>query len=382
MPPTDAVRPRLGIIVNPLAGLGGTVALKGSDGPTALAEACARGAIPSAPARAARALRALSVAACAGEIELVAGPGAMGTDLARAAGFAVRSSGAPAATVTSARDTRAAALAMREAGVQLLLFAGGDGTARDIHDAIGDELPLLGIPAGVKMHSGVFARSPEAAAWSCAQVVSGRAQMRLRRADIADVDESAARAGRVASVLHGSALVPDLPGVVLPMKAASVQSPGGRLEALCQEVARDLEPGRVHLIGPGSTTALVLEALGERGTLLGVDAVRDGRVIGRDLSESQILALLERHSPGRLIVGLVGGQGTLFGRGNRQLSPAVLSSIGRARLTVLSAADKLLSLAPQTLWVDTGDAVLDERLSGYIRVHVGPGQQVVMGVSR
>ena len=151
---------------------------------------------------------------------------------------------------------------MRDSGVELLLFAGGDGTARDIYDAIGDELPMVGIPAGVKMHSGVFAPSPEAAAHAGETFLRLGASARLRDADIADVDEQAARDGRVASILYGAARVPDLPRLVLPMKSGSRTSPGADLEALCRTVAADLEPDTLYLLGPGTTTAAVLAALG------------------------------------------------------------------------------------------------------------------------
>jgi predicted polyphosphate/ATP-dependent NAD kinase len=379
MPGADPARPRLGIIVNPLAGIGGAVALKGSDGSETVALARSRGAVPQAPARAARALRAL--AAGDSPVELLAAPGAMGAELARAAGLAVKATGPPRAAETSASDTRAAAVAMRDAGVELLMFAGGDGTARDIYDAVGTELPLIGIPAGVKMHSGVFAHSPEAAASAGEAFLSGRVATRLRDADIADVDEQAARGGRVASVLYGSARVPDLPRLMLPAKAGSRTNPDLALIALCRTLVTDLEPGCLYLIGPGSTTGLVLAALDENGTLLGVDAMRDGRMIGRDLTEEQIVGLLDETDSVRLVVGLVGGQGALFGRGNKQLGPSVLRRIPRERIIIVSAADKLLALDPPTLWIDTGDPELDERLSGYVRVHVGPQQQIVMNVS-
>jgi predicted polyphosphate/ATP-dependent NAD kinase len=381
------------LIVNPVAGLGGSVALKGSDGPETVALARARGAIPQAPARAARTLRRL--AAHPGEIEILAAPGVMGADLAREAGFTVTTTGPePGADgrragvehdgdpVTTAADTRAAATAMRAAGVGLLLFAGGDGTARDIYDAVGDQLPLLGIPAGVKMHSGVFAPSPEAAAQAGEQFLRDPTKLSLRAADVADVDEQAARAGRVASVLYGSARVPDLPRLVLPAKAGSRPAAGAALEALCHQLGTTLTPGTLYLIGPGSTAAAVLSAAGHEGTLLGVDALLDGELVGSDLTEQQILALLERHADARLIVGLVGGQGMLFGRGNRQLGAAVLRRIPRAHITILSAADKLLALDPQTLWVDTGDPELDAELAGYVRVDVGPREQMIMSVSR
>ncbi|MGH3264784.1 MAG: ATP-NAD kinase family protein [Trebonia sp.] len=379
MPATDPARPRLGIIVNPLAGIGGAVALKGSDGAETVAAALERGAVPQAPARAARALRAL--ADTTGSVELLAAPGVMGADMAREAGFTVRVTGSTTTSVTTAADTRAAATEMRAAGVDLLLFAGGDGTARDISDAVGATTPMLGIPAGVKMHSGVFARSPEAAAQAGASFLDRPRATRLRTADIADVDEQAAREGRVSSILYGSASVPDNPRLVLSSKAASRFNPGAAMEALCRQLAGSLEPGCLYLIGPGSTTSLVLDGLGVAGTLLGVDAVRDGALVQRDLTEAQILALMERSDNTRVIVGLIGGQGALFGRGNAQLGPRVLRRIPRERITILSAADKLMALEPRTLWVDTGDRELDAQLSGYARVHVGPQRQIVMKIS-
>jgi predicted polyphosphate/ATP-dependent NAD kinase len=379
MPVIDPSRPRLGIIVNPIAGLGGTVALKGSDGPETLAVAQRHGAVAQAPARAARTLRALAQAV--DQVETLAAPGSMGFDLALQAGLRVRTTGPTPPRATTAADTRQAAAAMLAAGVDLLLFAGGDGTARDINDVVGAELPILGIPAGVKMHSGVFAHSPEGAAQAGAAFLNHSDMTRVRSADIADVDEQAAREGRVSSVLYGSASVPDLPRGVLSSKAGSRSNPGASLQSLCETVAASLQPGSLYLIGPGSTTALVLAALGERGTLLGVDAIFDGRVIARDLGEAEILELMQEYVTTRLIVGLVGGQGALFGRGNKQLGPRVLRRIPRERITIISAADKLLALNPPTLWVDTGDAQLDARMSGYVRVDVAPRRQMVMKVS-
>ncbi|MCL2417701.1 MAG: ATP-NAD kinase family protein [Conexibacteraceae bacterium] len=380
MPSGSASRPRLGVIVNPVAGIGGAVALKGSDGPETVALARTRGAVPQAPARAGRALRGLGAG---GSLAVLAAPGVMGADLARVAGLAVTPTGGPCEGPTTAEDTRTAATAMRESGVELLLFAGGDGTARDIYDAVGTELALLGIPAGVKMHSGVFAPSPEAAAVAGETFLRLGSRARLRDADIADVDEQAAREGRVDSVLYGAARVPDLPRLVLPTKSGSRTNSGADLEALCAAVAAELGPETLYLLGPGTTTAAVLDALGLRGTLLGVDAIRNERLLQADLTEAQILALLDRHGDDvRLIVGLVGGQGALFGRGNRQLGARVLRRIGRSRITILSAADKLLALDPPSLWVDTGDPELDAELSGYVRVDVAPRRQMVMKVSR
>jgi predicted polyphosphate/ATP-dependent NAD kinase len=390
----ERARARIGIIVNPLAGIGGAVALKGSDGAETVALARARGAEAQSPARAARALRALAASTDPASVTIMAAPGSMGATAAREAGFDVTSTGTESVElttvpeITTAQDTRAAAAAMRDAGVELLLFAGGDGTARDIVDVVGEQLPVLGIPAGVKMHSGVFAPSPEAAARAGEAVLRTEpGKLKLRSADVADVDEQALREGRVSSVLYGSASVPDLPRTVLPAKAGSRPNPGSELELLCRAIAQQMEPGCMYLVGPGSTTAGVMSAVGLSGTLLGVDAVVDNELVGRDLTEAQILELLDHSDRSKLIVGLVGGQGMLFGRGNRQLSPEVLrrvtagQGLSRDRVTILAAADKLLQLAPPTLWVDTGDPDLDSEFCGYVRVHVGPREQIVIKVS-
>jgi predicted polyphosphate/ATP-dependent NAD kinase len=364
-------------VVNPIAGMGGRVALKGTDGPDALREARARGAEPVAPERARRALARLDK-----DTRVLAAPGAMGADLAAEAGLGVettaarggRASGAPdaraanAGPATSALDTRNAVAEMCERGVELLLFAGGDGTARDIHDAIGGELPLVGIPTGVKMHSGVFAATPDAAGSAAAAYLRGATA--LHDAEIADVDEEAARLDRVATRLYGSARVPSQPALMLSAKAPSLASDAA-LDALCA----GMDLAGLVLLGPGTTTARIA-----RGTLLGVDAFRDGELLAADLDEAGILALLE-HEDARLILGVVGGQGSLLGRGNQQLSPRVLRRLGRDAITVVAAADKLAALQPPVLRVDTGDDALDTELSGYIRVHTAPGRTIVMKVS-
>jgi predicted polyphosphate/ATP-dependent NAD kinase len=365
--------------VNPIAGIGGRVGLKGSDGEATLALALERGATPLSSERARRALSAL--AARATGVSVLAAPEPMGAALAREAGFEVETTGPVTEGPTSAADTRAAAAEMLRRGVDLLLFAGGDGTARDIYDAIGDGLPLLGIPAGVKMHSGVFAATPDAAARAAEAYLRASGPVQLREVDIADVDEEALRADRLATRLYGSARVPHAPRLMLGAKAPSRSSPDGALTALCREIAQEMQPGCLYLLGPGTTTAAVLLELGLRGTLLGVDAVLDGRLVAADLDEAGLLAALGRGGSVELITGLVGGQGALFGRGNRQLSPAVLRALGRERIRIISAADKLLALDPPTLRVDTGDDELDLTLSGYVRVHVAPGRTIVMNVS-
>jgi predicted polyphosphate/ATP-dependent NAD kinase len=347
--------PTLGLVVNPIAGMGGRVALRGTDGPEALREARARGAVPLAGERARRALRRLPAGT-----RILAAPGAMGADLVPAP---VETTAGKPSGDTGPADTRDAVAEMRARGVDLLLFAGGDGTARDIHDAIGADLPLVGVPTGVKMHSGVFAATPDAAGAAAAAYLNRPGE--LQRADIADVDEAAAREDRVATRLYGEARVPKAPRHLLSAKAPSPAADAG-LRALCEQLRSELRG--VTLLGPGTTTALI-----HKGTLLGVDALRDGELIATDLDEAQLLELGAK----RLILGVVGGQGSLLGRGNQQLSPRVLRNI--EELTIVASADKLVHL--DRLRVDTGDDALDAQLSGYTRVHTAPGRTIVMRVS-
>lgn len=359
------MRRRLGLIVNPLAGLGGRVGLKGTDGPEVVRRALELGASPVAPVRAERTLARLERRRA--DLTLVAAARTMGGDAAAAHGFETEVVEVPDDD-TTAEDTRTAAAEMERRRVDLILYAGGDGTTRDIVDAVGTRVPILGIPTGVKMHSGVFATSPEAAGDLAAS------EFELHQAEVMDVDEEALRDGRVSARLYGVATVPRDRRRVQHPKAGSRGGDAG-LEALCRQLADEAGDG-LTLFGPGTTTRRVLAHLGIEGTLLGIDAVEDGRPAGRDLREAQLLELLESRAA-RVVVSVVGGQGYVLGRGNQQLSPGVLRRAGLENLVVIASLEKLVALDPQRLLVDTGDVDLDRELSGYRRVRVAPGHTVV-----
>jgi len=368
---------RIGLIVNPIAGMGGSVALKGTDGNGAK-RAAARGAQPRAGGRARRALRVL-----VGEnLVVVAAPGQMGADLATAEGLSTEVIGLSMNTPTTAADTRAAALAVASCDVELLLFAGGDGTLRDIWETVDTTVPVLGIPSGVKMHSGAFAASPERAGEVArSHIRRPRHGTRLRTAEVVDLVSTDEGHGPCASSLrlYGEVMVPaDAPGVVGPKTVTRPDEP--TLDALARRTARELEAGVTHLFGPGTTTMRVLRHLGLEGTLLGVDAVRDGRLVGVDLAERDLLCLV-RESPASIIAGVIGGQGFLFGRGNQQLSPSVIRAVGLDRIRVLADPAKLRALESAVLRVDTGDPELDADLSGYRTVAIGPRQSTVIRVT-
>jgi predicted polyphosphate/ATP-dependent NAD kinase len=371
---------RLGLIVNPIAGMGGRVGLKGTDGADVLSRARALGAVPVAAERAERALARLEHR-CPG-LRLVAAAGAMGADLAVAHAFETevlppveRENG-----LTTADDTRAAAAELARREVELILFAGGDGTARDIHDVVGERLPILGVPTGVKMHSGVFATTPESAGDVVASFMASTPRGAVREAEVVDIDEDAVRAGTISTRLYGAACVPDDPVRVQAAKLGAVPSDEDALDAVCAAVADGMDPRRVYLLGPGTTMRRVMRRLALPKTLLGVDAVRAGRLLGLDMGEHELLELID-DEPVTLLIGVVGGQGALLGRGNQQLSPTVLRRIGAENIEVIAGLRKLLALDPPLLHVDTGDPELDAALCGYRRVHVAPRRTVVYRVA-
>ncbi len=369
---------KIGLIVNPIAGMGGRVALKGTDGAAILARARELGAEPSAQTRAARALAKLAAAGTA--IELYACAGDMGAGAARAAGLTPRLLQRAIGPVTTADDTKAAAEELDRLKVDLILFAGGDGTARDILAVVGDRLPILGIPGGVKMHSAVFAVSPEAAG-QLAALIAGDDDGKIawREGEVMDVDEEALRAGHLSARLFGYARIPVERNLVQGAKAASL-SDDAALEGATAEIAANMAPGTLYLLGPGSSTKRILKHLGLEGTLLGVDAVKDGKLVGRDLAAGDLSRLAEGE-PTKIVVSVVGGQGYIFGRGNQQFDPALIRRVGRDNVVVLATQAKLLALANNHLLVDTGDAGLDRALAGFIRVQIGPSRSTLMRIA-
>jgi predicted polyphosphate/ATP-dependent NAD kinase len=366
------------LIVNPVAGMGGRVGLKGTDN---LSDAARRlGAEPVSEARTLRALRRIG-AARNGIVVLAAG-GAMGAAVAAGAGLLCQVVAQPAGDQTNAIDTVTAVRAMMNASVDLILFAGGDGTARDIHAVAGERVPMLGIPTGVKMQSAVFATSPEAAGDLIATIVTmpDRGKLQYRPSEVMDVDEEALRRGAISPRLFGYATVPFVP---LLLQNAKVRNHGldeAALEAAAQQLAAGMDRETLYAIGPGRSTKRILAALSLSGSLLGTDLVRGRQLVARDANERTILELAGDRRL-KIVVGVIGGQGYVFGRGNQELSPAVIRRAGRDAITILASEQKLLALEDKRLLVDTGDRALDQELAGYWRVVVGPQEDMVMKVA-
>ncbi|KOV29885.1 ATP-NAD kinase [Streptomyces sp. XY431] len=365
----------VGLIVNPVAGLGGAVALKGSDGTDIQARALALGAVPRAAERAAAALRALRARRPDVLVRTVAGP--MGEDSARAAGVPYRLAHRPPATsastgasATGAADTRAAVSALGE--VDLLLFAGGDGTARDVLDA-GPRPPVLGVPAGVKVYSGCFAVSP-AAAGATAAGFDGRTV----DAEVVDLDEEGHRAGLVGARLYGTLRVPAARERLSGRKTGSSAAPPGSAESIARAVVAGMRPGTAYALGPGATTLAVGRALGLALTPLGVDVVRDGALLAPDVTEQRLHAIaMSQVTHG--VLSVIGGQGFVIGRGNQQFSPRVLAAL--AGVVVLATQQKLAALGGRPLLVDSGDPRADAAFEGHVRVVTGHRESVLYRIS-
>lgn len=364
------------MIVNPVAGLGGTVGLKGSDGAEMQRKARELGAVPESLSRAVVAL--LRIAPHKEQIDVVTYPHEMGEDAAVRCGFEPTVIGSIRKGQTTAEDTRNASREMLDLGVELVLFAGGDGTARDVCSTIGEAVPALGIPSGVKIHSAVFGISPGAAGELAVLYLLGRVRG-VREAEVMDVDEEAVRQGIVSARLYGYLKIPFRRSLVQGAKAASSVAEQASVQSIARDVVRCMEEDRLYIIGPGTTTRAIVTQLGLNKTLLGVDVVLNGELVGTDVNESQLLELIEGRSA-KIIVTPIGGQGYIFGRGNQQISPAVISKVGRGGVIVVSTAEKINDLGGRPLLVDTGNETVDAMLSGYVRVITGYNEETVYRV--
>jgi predicted polyphosphate/ATP-dependent NAD kinase len=353
---------RIGFLINPIAGMGGPVGLKGTDG---LAEkAIAMGARPRAMERARACLDHLSWEKDA--IHFLTASGSMGESSLKECGLDYEVVYSPL-PVTSSRDTIGTCQAFLDKGADLILFCGGDGTARDVAGIAGST-PILGIPAGVKMHSGVFAASPQAAADLAMRFL--KKELNLRETEIVDVDEELYRAGILQTKLYALAKTPYLPVLVAERKRiySSDQEDEfkDQIALFASEFMRD---GSAYIIGAGTTTSRIADILGLEKTLLGVDVVKDGRLMITDASEQDLLELLDRETRVMIIISPIGAQGFILGRGNQQLSAEVIRRVGINKLIIISTPHKLAEIP--YLLVDTGDEDLDESLAGKRQVVTG-----------
>ncbi|MEH6591470.1 MAG: ATP-NAD kinase family protein [Halioglobus sp.] len=373
---------RVGLIVNPLAGMGGSLAMKGSDGCEIqqLAQQRDHSQLSRSMQRAARALGFLyasdtnyTLYCCGGEL---------GQQVLDSLGGAYSLSGVVEPLTGDGSDTVRAAQILAEQGVDIVVFVGGDGTARNVFDALGDSFPVLGIPAGVKMHSGVFAVSPEAAGELLVRLARG-GLVGLALQEVRDIDEDAFRRDVVRARFYGEMLVPAEGQYLQQTKVGGRESSELVAADIAAWVVEEMDEHCCYLIGPGSTTAAIMAELGLDYTLLGVDVVKNGSLLCRDANEQDLLQLLiDNTGPRKIVVTVIGGQGAVFGRGNQQFSSAVIEAVGLDNIIIVAAKSKIASLEQRPLLVDTNNPALDHRLSGYRTVITGYNDQILYRLGR
>ena len=358
-----AVIMRLAVVVNPDAGLGGRLGFKGSDGRAA--EARAAGAQDRAGPRMRQCLEKLTELARE-PIEIMAWDGRMGGDW-------IPVDYTSTGITPEKTDAASTSEFIRSHSPDLFLYAGGDGTTRDIVEALGErEIPLVGVPGGVKMHSGCFATTPKAAAEVVWSFFTG--DLMVARTEVMDLDEEVYRKGEWKVKMYGEAFTPASPRWMQGAKEqVQRESEEETLEAMSSHIENLVEddPDLMVVWGSGGTLRQMCKQLGHEATLLGIDIQHAGKMYN-DLNEEGLLKIINAHSGNiKLLLSPMGGQGFLIGRGNLQLSPDVLRSIGTDNILGIATPAKLLGL--NELRIDTGDENLDVEIRSkkYLKVLQG-----------
>lgn len=366
---------KLGLLINPLAGIGGSVGLKGSDGADTVAKAKSLGAIPMAATRAGIALSVLK----GKPIQVVTYPGEMGAQTAIDNGFTPIILGSIRPGETSAQDTEQAVADFVAEGVDLILFAGGDGTARNIANAAPEHITVLGIPAGVKIHSGVYAVTPKAAGEIVSMLVDGQ-MLTLANQEVRDIDEEAFRAGRVKAKYYGELQVPSEHRYLQNVKSAGKEVEELVIADIAADIVEQMEEDVYYVIGSGTTVKAVMDELNLENTLLGVDLVLNNELVAKDCTAEQLLDLTSGKEV-RIIITIIGGQGHIIGRGNQQLSAQLLQRVGKENIQVLATKTKLNALEGRPLIVDSHSDQVNQLLSGVISVTTGYHDKVLYRVA-
>jgi predicted polyphosphate/ATP-dependent NAD kinase len=366
---------KVGFLINPIAGMGGAVGLKGTDGKKTLREAIRKGAKSVSPERGLRYLE--EVHRRDKDIEFLIAPGKMGEDLADQLKPEYELVGRIGGATSSEDSVRISRL-MKRRKVGLIVFCGGDGTARDVLTGVGPDSPVLGVPAGVKIYSSVFAINPVAAAESTIAFLEGQIPTRL--GEVVDIDELAFRKNQLSVKLFAHLTTPDSGPLMQGSKSVTGLSEDVELGAIAEYFQEEINSTYTYVLGPGSTLERIAKRLGVKKTLLGVDAVEgNGTLLGRDMEETELLRLVGK-SPARIVISPIGGQGFLFGRGNQQISPEVIRRVGVENVTIVASRSKIEALHPRRLLTDSGDDDVDRQLRGYARVITGYREEMVVKV--
>jgi len=370
---------KLGFIINPIAGMGGRVGLKGTDG--VVKEAIARGAKPIASERAIEFLQKLKENMNCRSLEILTCPEIMGEEEAKTASLPVRVLPMNIKKQTTVEETKTAVKLMVDARADLIVFVGGDGTAIDIFDVMQNygEVPVLGVPSGVKMYSGVFAVNPSDAADIVSAFIQKQAE--ITEFEIMDADEKAIRTDAFAVKLHGYLKGPFLPMRIQGSKQISPATidEEENQKAIARFIIEEMQPRATYILGPGTTVNRIAELLGVAKTILGVDIYKEGQVI-LDVNEQRILDEVDDWRKTWIILSPIGRQGILLGRGNQQISPNIIKRIGKQKIIVAATKGKLQNIDGNVLRVDTGNTEVDKTLKGYVRVATDYREWRVMAV--
>ena len=370
---------KLGLLVNPYAGIGGALALKGSDGVEIREKALSMGAEKKALDKTRLALA--HIVTIQDQVQLYVASGDMGETLAKDMGFHYTLVYQPENLQTEGQDTEATAKALLAHQVDLILFAGGDGTARNVCHVVGSSVPVLGVPAGCKIHSAVYAITPAAAGRVLKQVIKGEI-VSVSDAEVMDIDEALFRNGKVNARQFGEMQVPTELRYIQAVKMGGKESDELVLADIAAHIIEIIEDNPEHLfvMGSGSTVEFVMQELGIKNTLLGVDVIKHKKLLASDVTASELIALTT-HQNCKLVLTLIGGQGHIIGRGNQQLSADFLTSLGKDNILLVATKSKLSNLSGRPLIVDSGDTKLDIQLSGLISIITGYHDQVLYPIA-
>lgn len=370
------VKFKLGLVINPLAGIGGRVGLKGSDGEHIKQQAISLGGVKLAEQKAQICFDYLSE--FAEKFSVFTASGEMGANVCRDCNLEYDVV-YEYLDQSSAKDTISAVKAIQKYSPDILMFVGGDGTARDVCEVIDEHQVALGIPAGVKIHSAVYAVSPQAAGQLVEKLVNNE-MLRLASADVVDLDEVAFRLGQVNVRHFGEMLIPDSMEFVQAVKQSNPENEVLIMDDIAAEITESLDDEVFYVIGSGTTCEAIMHQLGLKNTLLGSDIVLNGQIYREDAVEKDFLKLIGCNKKLVFIITAIGGQGHIFGRGNHQLSPTVIRKVGWDNFLIIATQSKLRGLKNGRLLVDTGDKSLDQAISGTKKVITGYREAVLYPV--
>ena len=367
---------KLGLVINPIAGMGGKTGLKGSDGSNTLKKALSLGAKKESAIRAEQALLPLKF--MINKFSLITCSAEMGEKSCKKIGLKTDYIIDIDKKITTGIDTIKAVKIMARKQVSLILFSGGDGTACDIFYALQDKIPILGIPAGVKMHSSVFGTSPNAVGSLVSRIISNHSDtFPTSTAEIMDLDEDMRRYDQIRTRLIGYATIPSDKFLVQNPKSYVQLNDEESINGISEYLENKLDKEATYIVGPGRTTQNFLNRIGVSGTLLGVDVLKGRKLIGRDVN-SRGLEILTRDGLLYIISGIIGGQGFLFGRGNQQITAEIIQRVKKENILIIASTKKIYELPRQCILIDTGNQKLDNELAGYVKVQTEKNRAFVI----